>query len=249
MVQGMLDFLNSNFSTAFFGAIAGSFSILAVEWYRGHRRVLADVNASIGVLQGLLNTYLNLKRQHSMPILRQYKDDCEKHQAILDLERSGVRPNPPLVIRYNVDLKKFYSAPIHFDVPLDRIFALTENNPAVVQIVLQAKKSAFEVETACAMWNQLMDQMQTLADDERGQFYFGIRLFNGVKNELFTDTVKILALSVDDALFFTKRAIEEVTKTGRLHLKFGLSKKIAKVEIVDDEHKALMPPDDYKKGW
>lgn len=249
ILQNMWEFLNSNFSTAFFGAIAGSLTILAVEWYRGHRRTLADINASIGILTGLLNTFLNIKRQHSLPVSKMYQEDCEKRQAIMDLQQRGISPSQPIEIVFNLYLKMFHCPQLHFDVPIERIFALTDKNPGMVHILLQAKRSINEVQIACATWNDLTKQMVALPEEKRIEFYFGARASNGIRNTFYGDTVQNLSVAVDDALFFTKRAIQEVTKTGKAHLLFGFKKKIAKIEIVDDEHKALMPPENYKSGW
>jgi hypothetical protein len=80
--QPLINFLNSNFSTAFFGAIGGSLTIIFIEWLTRQRQILADINASIGLLANLSNTLLNIKRQHTMPMLLNYQNNESQFHTV-----------------------------------------------------------------------------------------------------------------------------------------------------------------------
>ena len=238
-LQSILDFLNSNFSTAMFGAIFGSLTVLLIEWVHSQRKILADINGSIAVLSGLLNTYLMIKRQHSLPLAQNYRENVRK---LSNVPKAG----PPNIQVY---LKRFLCPGLHVDLPLDRIFTLADKHSGVIPLLMQAKRAVGDVEDACDIWNKLTVSFQEMTESDRQQYYLGGHRFEGIQDTNFADTVNNLEKSVDDALFFTDLAIRGMMKVGKKALPFWLRKKVSKIEIVGEEHRVLMLPSNYKKGW
>lgn len=242
-------FLNSNFSTAFFGAVGGSLTIILIEWFRRQRQVLADINASIGVLASLSNTLLNMKQQHIVPLATNYQQNVNKLQTMQALRRINPNPPEPVVVSFDMYLKRFHCPELHFDIPMDRIFTLTDRVPQIVPIITQTKRSVGEVENICHVWNGMVDMIKNMPEEEKKAFYFGGRSSPDIVDTYFPDTVHNLVLATDDGLFFINRSIQSLTKLGNRTLPFWLRSKIARSEIISQEHKDLMPPENYKEGW
>lgn len=242
-------FLNSNFSTAFFGAVGGSLTIIAIEWFRRQRQVLADINTSIGVLTSLSNTLLNMKQQHVLPLVQNYNTNLNKFQTMQTLKMLIPEPKQPMVFSFEMYMKRFYCPQLHFDVPMERIFTLTDKVPQIVMIITQTKRTIGEVENACSAWNVAVEELKSKQGDDKIGFYFGVGKDNDITDTVFPDTIANLNSVVNDGLFFIKRATDSLIKLGQKTLPPWLRKKIARSEIISKEHRDLMPSDDYKEGW
>lgn len=247
--QPLIDFLNSNFSTAFFGAIGGSLTIIFIEWLRRQRQILADINASIGLLTSLSNTLLNMKQQHTAPMLANYQNNMNEFQIANTIRKYAAPPAEPVVLNVPMYMKRFHCPELHFDLPTDRIFTLTDRMPDVVPIISQTKRSVGEVENICKIWNDLIEEFKVLPQEEKIPRYFGLRSAPDMVDTYFPDTVHNVSKAVDDALFFINLSIKALTKLGNKTLPFWLRDKIAKSEITSKEHKALMPSDNHMEGW
>lgn len=246
--QPLKDFLNSNFSTAFFGAAGGALAIVTLDWFRRQRLMLADINASIGLLTSLSNTLLNMKKQHAMPMLQNYEANLNEFQTAETVRKySGTKETP--ILEIPIYLKRFHCPELHFDLPTDRIFTLTDKAPQIVPIISQTKRSIGEVKNMCDVWNDLVETMKAMSQEEKIPAYFGLRASPDMQDTYFPDTVHNVSKSVDDALFFIRKSIDSLTKMGEKTLPFWLRKKIAKSEVTNKEYKALLPPEDHLDGW
>lgn len=244
----LADFLNSNFSTAFFGAIGGSLAIFILDWFRRQRLILADINASIGLLASLSNTLLNMKKQHTLPMLQSYQKNVNEFH-IADTVRKYSGTKEQTVLEIPMYMKRFHCPELHFDLPMDRIFTLTDRVPQIVPIISQTKRSVGEVQNMCAIWNEQVERMKSLSQEEKIPAYFGFRSSPDMHDTYFPDTVYNVSKCVDDSLFFIGKSINALTKLGEKTLPFWLRKKIAKSEVTNKEYKALLPPEDHIDGW
>jgi hypothetical protein len=243
------NFLNSNFSTAFFGAIGGALTIMLIEWIRRQRQILADINTSIGLLTSLSNTLLNMKQQHTMPMLANYQSNMNEFQTV-NVIRKYAAPSPePVILNIPMYMKRFHCPELHFDLPTDRIFTLTDRVSDVVPIISQAKRSVGEVQSICQIWNDLIEEFKILPQEEKIPRYFGLRSAPDMMDTYFPDTINNVSKAVDDGLFFINLSIKALTKLGNKTLPFWLKDKIARSEITSKEHKALMPSDNHMEGW
>jgi len=247
-LDSLWSILNSNFSTAFFGAIAGSLTIIFISWVGEQRKILADINTSIGMLSSLLNTSLNIKRQHSLPLKEEYLQHVNTYQNVKNLKSLGVVPSEPITITYTLKLDHFSCPKLHFDLPLERIFTLADKHPQFVQILMQTKVQLYDLEEAYTLWNNLVKEIKDLPEEQRLSIYFGTRSNEGVRNTFFVNSVENLQMSVDGALFFTKNSIDVLSAVAKKALPFWLRKKVAKFEIAD-EYLKLMPSDEQNKDW
>jgi len=247
--QPFIDFFNSNFSTAFFGAIGGSLTIIFIEWIRRQRHTLADINSSIGLLASLSNTLLNMKKQHTEPLRLNYQSNISEFQMVNTIRKYSGSSQEPVILNVPMYMKRFYAPNLHFDLPTDRIFTLTDKMPDIVPIISQAKRSVSEVNNICDVWNNLIEDFKDLSQEEKVPRYFGLRSAVDMVDTSFPDTIHNVCNAVDDALFFINLSIKALTKLGNNTLPFWLKNKVAKSEITSKEHKALMPPENHMEGW
>lgn len=119
-------FFNSNFSTAFFGAVGGSLTIIAIEWFRRQRQVLADINTSIGVLTSLSTALLNMKQQHILPLVTNYSASRQKFEMTNAIRSLFPAETPFSVVTIPMYMSRFQCPELHYDVPMDRIFTHTD---------------------------------------------------------------------------------------------------------------------------
>jgi hypothetical protein len=244
----LIDLLNSNFSTAFFGAAGGALAIVTLDWFRRQKLVPADINASIGVLASLSNTLLNMKKQHTIPMLQSYQNNVNEFQIAETVRKySGTKEKP--IIELTMYMKRFHCPELHFDLPMDRIFTLTDRVPQIVPIISQTKRSVGEVQNMCAVWNEMVERMKTMSQEEKIPAYFGFRASPDMQDTYFPDTVYNVSKCVDDSLFFIGKSTKALTKLGEKTLPFWLRKKIAKSEVTNKEYKALLPPENHLDGW
>lgn len=242
-------FLNSNFSTAFWGAIAGSLTIIFIDWLRRQRQILADVNTSIGILASLSNALINMKQQHVMPLVINYQNNLNNFQTIQAIRQYGGAPPEPVVVNINMHMKKFHCPELHFDLPMDRLFTMTDRMPSIVPLIAQTKRTIGEVGNMCDIWNEAVESFKDLSEEEKIPTYFGLRAGPDIVDTSYRDTISNVAKVVDDGLFFANLSIKAVTEIGKRTLPFWLKDKIAKSEITRKEHRDLLPPADYLDGW
>ena len=246
-------FLNSNFSTAFLGsisgAVAGSATILLIGWYDQQKKILADINASIGLLTSTLNTLLNIKKQHSWPLLQEHQKNITTYQSGQELKLRGISPSEPITINYFVNLKQFQCPKLHFELPLERIFSLlSASKEDLISPMMNVKALLYEIENACQVWNQVAVQVLSLPEEDAKKVYLGLNPRPGVNGNFFSDTIKNLDVAIDTGLFFTRLSIQRLRKCGEIELPSWLQNKIIRSEITSEEYKRLMPPENFK-NW
>ena len=237
-------------ASTFFGAVGGSMTIIAVEWWRQRMRLLADINASIAIFGNLLNTLVNIKGQFILELTGYYESDVQKFQALQVMKKLNPNPSEPVVVSFSPYLKRYDCPMLFVDAPLERIFAEAHKGAArTVQIITQAKTTVKEIEVVCGRWNEMIEKMQSMPENDRGKFYFGQPISTGVADTCYPDTVQCLKLYTDDALFFANRSVTALQKLGQQVLPFWLKKRVGKIIMDDERHKSLMPPENHLEGW
>ncbi len=231
------------------GAVAGSATILYVEYIRRVKQTLADINTSIAIYGALINTLLNIKRQFVFPLVEHYREEVEKKKNFELMKQTC--PNPPkqIIVSFDPYMKRYFCPTLFIDAPLERIFSHSHKAAQIAPIVIQTKISAKDFEHTCTLWNEMTDKMQTLSEGDRGRYYFGQRMSSGITDATYSDIVHSLGLYIDDALFFANRSISILKWFAERELPFWLKKRVCKSIIIDKEHKKLMPPDNHLEGW
>jgi hypothetical protein len=79
--------------------------------------------------------------------------------------------------------------------------------------------------------------------------YLGLIKSDGIRDTTFPDTIENLYGAVDDALFFTDKAILALQKVGKSVKPWWCRTKVAKIKIEGQENLNLMPSKDHKPGW
>lgn len=245
----LVGLLNSNFSTSFFGAVAGSGVIILIDWYRRKLLFLADINTSIGELSGLSSTLLCIKKQHTLPMVKKYKENVLKYkQASQPVHVSNSEKT--IRLHFELHLQKHWTPSLFFDLPTDRIYSMAPGAARIIPIISQTKRTLVEIENIYKIWNQQIDYLNSIKDHkEIISYYLGISNSSGHFDTNFRDTINALEQVVDDGIFFCELSIKKITEIGRKSLPCWLKKKIAKIEFVDPEYLKLVPSSNYKQGW
>jgi hypothetical protein len=181
-------------------------------------------------------------------MLQSYQNNVNEFQIAETVRKySGTKEKP--IIELPMYMKRFHCPELHFDLPMDRIFTLTDRVPQIVPIISQTKRSVGEVQNMCAVWNEMVERMKTMSQEEKIPAYFGFRASPDMQDTYFPDTVYNVSKCVDDSLFFIGKSTKALTKLGEKTLPFWLRKKIAKSEVTNKEYKALLPPENHLDGW
>ena len=127
-------------ASTFFGAVAGSMTIIAVEWWRQRLRLLADINASMAIFANLRNTLIVIKGQFVVELVKHYEADVQKYQALQVIKKALPNPPEPVVVSFSPYLKRYDCRLLFVDAPLERIFAEPHKVAAqTVQIITQTR--------------------------------------------------------------------------------------------------------------
>ena len=236
-------------ASTFFGAVAGSMTIIIVEWWRQRIRLLADINASIAIFGNLLNTLINVKRQFILELTNHYAADIQKYNALQAMKKLNPNPAEPVVVSFSPYLKRYDCPMLYVEAPLEKIFAEAHKGAArTVQIITQAKTAVKEIEVASERWNEMIEKVQGMNNEDRQSFYWGQPIASGVADTYYEDMVRCLQLYTDDGLFFSKRSVTALQKLGQQALPFWLKKRVGKI-IMDEKSTLLMPSDNHLEGW
>lgn len=233
----IMSFLNSDFSTAMLGAIAGSGAILFIEYCRRQVELLREINIAIAVLSNVIASMLAIKRQHVIPLKKKYDANAAVIKA--SVETKLVLPQN-LEINLQSSFTNFMSPNLEIEIPLDRLKSLVSYLPSVVTVVLQSK---YYLAYFNQMHKKLMDlysSFESLEHNEVVEFCYFHKRKGRSSDTTFRDVVAGLATHTDDVLWFSNKSIELITKAGKKALPFWLSDKIVKHEIVE-AYIELMP--------
>lgn len=225
-------FLNSSFFTSFFGAVAGSATILVISWFEQKRKLLADMNSAIGVSVGLLHELLAVKEQHVLKLVSNYKQNLKA--------RLRENQQTPGIQQLETNLTNFLCSELHYDISLERFFTLADKHPAIILTILEVKKTKTSVKNINERWNQMIDSMKNMSESEATDFYFGLPSPTG-HNTTFGDLVIVYERDLDFALKITFDSIEELRVVAQKSLPFWLKKKIVNIDINRKYYADLIP--------
>lgn len=233
---------NSDFLNTFLGAVAGSGTIIFIDRREQQRKVLADVNTSIGVLGSLINTLVNIKKQHIVPMVLNYTENQDKVINMM------LKKEPPSDNAINLHLHRFYMPHLEFEMPLDRVFtAFTHEYPQLVSILTQTKKTISEANSCFKNWDDLVERMSNMDEAKRLSLYFPYQ--TQYPDTIFPDMIKNFQMIIDDGLTFCDISCEALNHISKELLPLRLTNKVATAIIDDPEFKKYMPEAEHKKDW
>jgi hypothetical protein len=241
--SGLIDFFNSNFFSAAFGAVAGA---LAATWLgrRGEkqRRLLDEIaacNVAVGQCAAIANVFIAIKRQRLIPM---YSNYLTQHREVLQAA-TGPRNEQPLVLNVTLDLQALTPAWTSID-------AL--NNIVSKRILSAYEPAALAASVTQAVHNQrhvtdkrnaLVEIYPNYSEDEKMARYFGLRLVSGHIDRSYPDLLHGLVTYTDDCIYFATLLLDVLTAHAeRLAVQLGRSAPpVKKSDFPDIIRDGLMP--------
>lgn len=237
--------LNSDFAMAFIGAVAGSATILTIESVRRQEALFADINSALAVLSYLSNTLLNIKYDHTLPLLTDFQMNCREFELrSLDRNRYGVVKVMVLPIK----LKNFHRPDISLDISMERIAMAAATKPELVMLLSQTKRMVSEVPKMYDHMNEMIFRFHGIHEEGKAPFYLGLRASSTLVDQSFPDAVFNTFQTVESAIFFVNKSILALQSLGAKTLPPWLRRRVAKSSALP-KYAAIMPPDNYLTGW
>ena len=236
--------LNSNATTAFMGALGGAGVVYLLDRLSQKKRLLADINTSLGIVAGISNALLNIKAQHAKPTLENYKKNLEKLEQVKNIPPGSNNSEGTL------DIRRTPCPGLGFELPTENIFASTKNSARLALLIAETQRMTAEVMKSYDSWNTMVFEMQNNAsDEERFAYYFGHNVKTNLQDTTFKDTLEMINMNIDNALFYSTKVNSALTKLADEALPFWLRDKVAQVKIDDPEFVKLLPSHNHIKGW
>ena len=234
--------LKSNAITAFAGAFAGAFVVYLMNKFEQKKRLLADINASIGMLISVQNSLLNFKSQHVVPMVENHS------KALLESKKQTEKNQNSFTVSINVS--GFLPPSLNVDLPTKSLFSLTHLTNKLVPIIEQTRKTTKQVIQTAHMWNKDLLKLQAIQDqDAKCRYYLGLPYRDGAHDTQFVNVLDALEITANSGLFFTRRSIEELIRVGKEELPRRFHGRIIRPQLLNKEDEDLMPPHNYVEGW
>jgi hypothetical protein len=239
-------FLNTNFSAALFGALAGAWTAhyiaLRSEERKRLRHEIAGVNASIALANAVTNAFISFKRQNMRGMLERYKLSFDAFLAIL-----ATRLAHPTVFEYFVGFREL-------NVPFTPIAELRETLLDRVPSSGQALSIAIVLQQCITQFTGLIEarhraieRLKPMNDADKASAYFGLRNNEGHIDERYADQMTGLAAMTDNGIYFPMLLCEILTRHGeKLCEELGpKAPKVSKIEYGPFEPSLLPDPADF----
>ena len=228
-------YLDSNFSAALFGALAGALGahFIAARSER-RRRLLSEisgVNNAIELSNTIANTFLAIKRQHVKSLGETYARDFEKFAVFLSLPRPPP-PAPPALYVFVADFRTF-PMPLTPVVELrETILNRIQTSVRAISISIPLHQCIDSFATVLGARVAVFQRIRALPDADKVAVYFGLRTSAGDIDETYPDLMLGLCNNVDDAIYFSILLEEILVAHGNtLAKRYGrASPKILKID-------------------
>lgn len=246
--------LNSNFFVALFGAAFGALAAAYVTVYLNHKereRLLhADINVSIGVLHDLKNTLLNIKKDYTLPMFLDYKENVSSFKEHIQTKKSSD------VYKLNFIVNKIHCPKLSFDVPTEHIYSKLDKMPKLIGLFCRVKNSTEQVMTISQKWNEIAEEyINTDEKDKKLAMYFSLEVkkydleyTEQMIDSRLPDILKNFCFQVDAGLFNIENSIETLREYGKKVLPNNFSEKRFYSEV-KNEYEELIPSDGYIEEW
>lgn len=244
----------STFFTAAFGAFAGAF---AASRAHNKRTIVAELNALNAAHElsvAIANILLAIKRQHVAPIKEDFeriKASYANHQAMV---ATGTQHAP---FHFVADMRSL-TLPATPHVALEKmIFEKTlvrgRALAALVSLVGVIDGLAISIKGR----NEMVENRRTAEwnDQERLQFFLGLRSTNGIIDERFPTNLAAITAQTDDCIFFAKILASDLAQyANKLNSKksWFYRLRVPRIDGTDwtyPEKSGLMPKEDDYQNW
>lgn len=232
-------FLDSNFFSALFGAIGGSFTTSLIEWYRGQGRFLTDINSTICQLEFYLKLMVDLKKNHASPLKKAFDENKKLYEAGKD---------------YELSIKSYLYILLPF-VPGERLSSCVE--VSALKDILKVQPLLHQVNNMYDLWNKTCKEFEDFPEQEKSKKFFGASKEHlhtpkdGTQpthkiDERIPQQIEGLLSTLDDALHFIYLSLKGLEKSKKTALwSLWHRKKVITVHLNEEELKWI--PDRVKE--
>lgn len=261
----LIDVLSSNFAVAFVSSFAGAVGgAIAAYWIiernNGREAFLSEMrntNAAIMVSFSMCNTMLSLKKQHSLPLYKQFKS-TQSELAEFEKRRMSGQLNTEEPFEYVADFKTFHAPTLPIDTLENLVFqqlSVQGKNGRLLSAVSALEGVYVALKEVLIKREKLVEQFKTsIAEEEASYYYFGRQLPSGHINQEYPDNIDAIHSYVDDVIFFSFLIGRDLAEHGKYLLakEKRFSKVAPKVTAIDFGpalSAGLIPPDSAYSGW
>lgn len=259
--QNVADFLNSNFTAALAGALAGALMAQRIGDRAKQRdallREIRSTNAAIMVTFTICNAGLALKKQFIKDIYETY---TAKKAALKDFQRrraAGQLP-PNLPFEFQADLRSLQMPVVPIDVLHTQVYENISPSGRPLALVAALVGAVASLSDTIQKRNALIERFQALSAEGIAQlpaFYFGMPYGPGHVSTEFSDTVESLHSLTDDVIFFSELLGTDLMAHGNRILDQYRSmakvkkEKISSVDYTEPRNQGLMPDATNYTDW
>ncbi len=235
--------LNTNFSAALFGALAGAYGAHRIALTKERKKQLTNAieatNAAIGLSNTIANVYLAVKRQHITGLMERY---TQQFQELGRVEYEALHGGTPSVFTVLAEFRTLTipDSPIH---ALEELVAQRIGPSVHAGSVVQFLKTALEGFKASLIRRQeIIRYLSKLSEQEKALRYFGLK-YEGNIDENYPDVMMALSAQCDDCIYFSMLLGELLVKHGDQLPDMMKRKRPRVVRLVYDNVPAQLLPD------
>jgi len=219
----LYNLLNSNFSSALFGAGFGAWAASWIAVRTERRKILREeiglVNTAIGFAAGIVETTLIMRSQYVIPMGVAYLSRFHEFVAV---ER-GLRPLPAGGKNTMMADMRFVHPPT---MPIAELKALLQSpmstsayGRALVGCLAQSVEALLVM---IHLRNAIVQTFPTMNDETKTNIYFGLRSIEGFIDERYPDCMEGMNSNSEDVAYFSELLIEILMAHGeKLAAQYG----------------------------
>jgi hypothetical protein len=242
------------FFTAAFGAFAGA---LAASRAHNKRTIVAELNALNAAHElsvAIANIILAVKRQHVVPLQENFeliKREYANHQTML---KAGTQLAP---FQFTADLRSLTLPATPHAAVEKMIFEKTLARGRALAALVTLVGSIDGLTASLRTRNEMVEERRTAKwnDEERLQFFLGLRTANGIIDERYPSTLAGIKMQTDFCIFYAKTlAFDLAQYANDMRWKHSWFYRL-RVPKIDDpnwsypENLGLMPKEEEYKDW
>jgi hypothetical protein len=256
--------LNSSFSTALLGSLAGAFAgaIAAqriVESNKSREELLKELrntNAAAMAAFTTCNAGLALKKQHVQPLHTQFLSDKADLEQFKALRASGQIPSNA-TYHFISDMRTFPAPVVPIDTLRDLLFNKISVGGRPLSLVCAIEDASRGLKEAINARYALIERMKSgnIPKDDIPTYYFGFPLPNGDTNQEYPDLVFAIHSYCDDLAFFSHMLCGDLTSHSKdLYAKLTkrqreIAPKPTEADFSSARESGLLPPDSQYADW
>lgn len=216
IVHWIWDKLNSNFSAALWGALIGALAARYISRNVEHRQRLRDeisgVNNAIALAVNITNTFVGMKRQHTLGMSRMYQRTFDEYTRVL-----RTPPNQPTIFEFIADFRVL-QMPLTCIVELRQtILEKVKSSIGAINISVSLHQSIDSLGLVLERLPQSIERLRAMPNDgDRIIGYFGLKTPQGHIDASYSDNVTAIFSYVDDGIYFPMLLCEVLTAHGKL---------------------------------